>query len=230
MVKTIKIAALSFALFFLSITLAAGEWPLVVIDPAHGGKDYGVAVTEKVKEKDITLKIALLLKKELEKTGRLRVVLTRETDVDLPTADRIKRIKGLNPAAVLSLHVNRAFGRSARGFEIYFPGFKPTERKEKKSGEAQHIIQSMRRTEYLNKSVLLAQKLQQSLVQVFPKENRGLREAPMELTESLTVPAVVVELGFASNTENLKKITTPKYEEEMARALSRGILESIGKR
>lgn len=221
----------SLAFFAFTVIHTAYAQPAaVVIDPAHGGKDYGVFITEKMKEKDLTLKISLLVKRELEKTGRLPVVLTREVDKDLPVSERIKLIKQANPKAVVSLHVNRAFGRSARGFEIYFPGFKAEGEDRKKSNEAQHIIQSMQKTEFLNKSVLIAQSLQRHLLQVFPRENRGLREAPMELTESLTIPIVVVELGFASNADNLKKLNDPKYQVEIARAIGRGISEGVGKK
>jgi len=86
----------------------------------------------------------------------------------------------------------------------------------------------MQKTEHLNKAVHMAQRIQAQLEQVFPKENRGLREASLELIDDLSVPSIVVEIGFASNRENLKKLTTETSQREIARALSRGILEGIG--
>jgi len=224
-----KICFLFFAFAFLHTLPAAGQ-PVVVVDPAHGGNDGGVVINEKLKEKDINLKISLLLKRELEKSGRVRVVLTRDRDIDRQIGERRKVIEDSHPAVVVSIHINRAFGRAAKGFELYYQGFKSKDKGKKKGPEAQHIIQSMQKTEYLNKSVLLSQKIQRHLGQVFPKEYRGLREAPIELIDSLAVPAVIVEIGFASNPENLKKITDSKRQEEIARALSRGILESLEKR
>ncbi len=213
--------------------IAAGpvpkDIPLVVIDPAHGGRDEGVIVTDKIREKDLTLKIALLLKKELEKTGRVRVALTRNSDTDMGVGDRVAAIKKWHPAALVSLHVNKGFGRQAHGFEVYFPGFKAVDKgKKEEKGEAQNILHSMQKTDYLNKSVLIAQKIQLQLERVFPKENRGLREASIELLDALTVPAVVVEMGFASNRENLKKLTNEASQMEIARALSRGLVEGVG--
>ncbi|MCX7982433.1 MAG: N-acetylmuramoyl-L-alanine amidase [Syntrophales bacterium] len=225
-----KILSFATLFFLLMASPGRGQVPSIVIDPAHGGKDYGVMVTEKITEKDVTLKISLLVKKELEKTGRVKVILTREKDTDLSIKDRIKLIQEIKPTAIVSLHVNRGFGRSARGFEIYFPGFKVDEDGKVKGGEAQSIINSMRKTEYLNKSVTMAQHLQRHLIYVFPKENRGLREASMEMTDSVTIPAVVVEIGFASNPENMRKLTDTKGQMEVASALSRGILEWIGKK
>lgn len=52
----------------------------------------------------------------------------------------------------------------------------------------------------------------------------------MELTESLTLPAVVVEIGFASNPDNLKKLTETRSQVEIALAMSRAIIEGMGKR
>jgi len=79
-------------LFLLPRGGAAKELPLVVIDPAHGGRDGGVVVTEKVWEKELTLKTAMMLKAELEKTGQVRVAMTRTTDTDLPVAKRVEMI------------------------------------------------------------------------------------------------------------------------------------------
>ena len=61
---------------------AAGKKNLVVIDPAHGGQDSGVNITDKVGEKDITLAIALALQKELARDGNFEIVLTRDSDND----------------------------------------------------------------------------------------------------------------------------------------------------
>jgi len=219
-------------LFLLPRGGAAKELPLVVIDPAHGGRDGGVVVTEKVWEKELTLKTAMMLKAELEKTGQVRVAMTRTIDTDLPVAKRVEMITKWQPTAVLSLHINRGFGRSARGFEVYFPGFKTVNKGEgaakRDDAEAQNILHSMQKTEHLNKAVHMAQRIQAQLEQVFPKENRGLREASLELIDDLSVPSIVVEIGFASNRENLKKLTTETSQREIARALSRGILEGIG--
>ena len=71
---------------------AAEKKHLVVIDPAHGGQDTGVKITDKVGEKDITLAIALALQKELAKEGNLEIILTRNSDKEISFEDRRKDI------------------------------------------------------------------------------------------------------------------------------------------
>src|SRR4030042_6223338 len=96
---------------------AAGEKYLIVIDPAHGGKDTGVKIKDKVYEKDITLAIALALQKELVKEGNIQVILTRDSDIDISLEERKKMVEKINPGFLLSLHINSGFGKKASGFE-----------------------------------------------------------------------------------------------------------------
>lgn len=197
---------------------------VVVIDAGHGGSDPGVKVTDKVNEKELTLKIALMLQKELMKNGQIQVVLTRERDGDVPVPERIKKIELQQPKVVVSLHVNGSFYKTAKGFEIYFPGFKAT-KVDKDDSSA--IIGDMKKNKYLNESVRLAQNIQRQLESVFPRENRGLREAPFQLLERMGTASVVVEIGFGGNVENRKKLLDEKYQQEIARALSKGIRDSL---
>jgi len=223
------------ALFFLVIFAAnvflwvtqAESGPaktVVVIDAAHGGADPGVHITDRIQEKDITLKLAVLLQKELARNGSLHVLLTRDGDRDVSLDDRLKIIGDAAPRAVISLHVNAGFGKAAKGFEVYFPGFKTG--KADKDGPGA-IIRDMKKNKHLNDSVRLAQGIQRQLESVFKKENRGLRYAPLRLLSDLSVPAVVVEIGFAENPDNRKKLTDATHQQEIARALSRGILDSL---
>ncbi len=73
---------------------------LVVIDPAHGGADFGVKLTDKEYEKNITLAVSLLLKKELDKAGNVQVQLTRSSDKDVSLSERKKIIMASRSAGV----------------------------------------------------------------------------------------------------------------------------------
>lgn len=197
---------------------------VVFIDAAHGGADLGVKVSDKMSEKELTLKFALLVQKELGKDDGIQVVLSRDKDTDLAIAERIKRIEAARPLAAVSLHVNAGFDKKAKGFEVYFPGFKGA-----KAGkdESAAIISDMKKNKHLNDSVRLARSIQKQLETVFPRENRGLREAPLPILEGVSVPAVVVEIGFAGNPDNFKKLTNDKYQQDIARAIAKGVRESL---
>jgi N-acetylmuramoyl-L-alanine amidase len=193
--------------------------PIVVIDPAHGGEETGAVGIDKVAEKDLTLAIALALQKELAKESNLEVVLTRDSDKALSLAERQKKIMKIKPALVLSLHVNAGFGRNASGFELYYPGFKNAEASKKGAKEAAGTLPN----QHLNDTVKLARLVQKNLDSLFPRQGRGLREASVPLAQGLSVPVLAVELGFATNPDDKKKLTSDKTQTAIARALAKSI-------
>jgi N-acetylmuramoyl-L-alanine amidase len=192
---------------------------IIVIDPAHGGQDAGVKLTGKVDEKDVTLAVALTLRKELAKASNLEIILTRDSDKEVSLEDRKKNIAKIKPDFVLSLHTNSGFGKNASGFELYCPEFNKDikEKKAAKSSVAQD------KNKYLNDSVRMARIIQENLNTIFPRKGRGLRRADVPLTENLFVPLVVVEMGFATNPEDNNKLLSPDTQTEIANALARSI-------
>jgi N-acetylmuramoyl-L-alanine amidase len=194
---------------------------LVIIDAAHGGADAGVMVTDKIQEKEVTLILAQLLQKELAKSPDIQTQLTRTSDKTISNAERMKMVKAASGEVLfISLHVNAGFGNKATGYEIFFPGFKTpaTDQNESKA-----ILKDMEQNKYLNDSVRLAQMIQRNMENVFPRKGRGLRDAPIPILGDLSIPAVVLEVGFATNTEDRKKILNEKTQQAVAQALAKGI-------
>jgi N-acetylmuramoyl-L-alanine amidase len=196
----------------------------IVLDPAHGGDDPGVKITDKIGEKDITLAIALALQKELSKEGNFEIILTRDSDKSINISDRRKNIFKIKPDIFLSLHVNSGFGKYASGFELYFPGFKD-------SGDHQKLDKiGLKDTgkNYLNNSVRLAKIIQKNMDMLFPHKGRGLREADLMILEGMSIPAAVVEISFASNADEKKMILSEKSQAEIAKTLARSIKSFLG--
>ncbi|MHB8769790.1 MAG: N-acetylmuramoyl-L-alanine amidase family protein [Syntrophales bacterium] len=193
----------------------------VLIDPAHGGEDSGV-VADKLREKDITLRIALLIQEEAQKAENLQVRLTRNADRALTADERITAAGDHKPECLISLHVNAGFGKQASGYEVYFPGFIPEGSRE---GGSSPILKDMARNRSLNDSVRLAQQIQSALETVFPRKGRGLREAPNALLSGLNVPGLVVEIGFATHPEERQRLTGEAAQRAVARALVKGLRE-----
>jgi N-acetylmuramoyl-L-alanine amidase len=214
------ILVLAFLIFGVLELSAAPRKHIIVIDPAHGGQDTGIKLTDKVDEKDITLAVALALRKELAKENNLEIILTRDSDKEVSLEDRKKNIAKIKPDFVLSLHTNAGFGKSASGFELYCPEFNNDFKKEKKTakGDARQ-----EKNKYLNDSVRLARSIQENLNTLFPRKGRGLRRADLPITEDLFVPAVVVEMSFATNPEDKKKLLSPNTQTEIANALAKSI-------
>ena len=223
---TKTITCLSLLIFFLILVpilmvQATQAKRLVIIDAAHGGADAGVMVTDKIQEKEITLILAQLLQKELAKSPDIQTQLTRTSDKTISNAERMKIVKAASGEVLfISLHVNAGFGNKATGYEIFFPGFKTpaTDQNESKA-----ILKDMEQNKYLNDSVRLAQMIQRNMENVFPRKGRGLRDAPMPILGDLSIPAVVLEVGFATNTDDRKKILNEKTQQAIAQALAKGI-------
>lgn len=197
----------------------------VLIDPAHGGDEAGVIV-DKLREKDLNLNLALLIRQEAQKGANFEVQLTRSADRTMTVSERSKAVGVSNPDCLLILHVNAGFGKKAAGYEVYFPGFRQTIAG---GGDSAVILKDMEKNSYLNDSVRLAQKIQASLETVFPRKGRGLRDAPSPLLDALTLPGLIVEVGFATQTEDRKKLTDEETQKTVARALVRGLRDYFQK-
>jgi N-acetylmuramoyl-L-alanine amidase len=197
----------------------------VFIDPAHGGDDKGVKLTDDLYEKDVTLKIAQMLQNELKAGGFAAVQLTRTADKDVSVADRIKMVQSVRASMLISIHINAGFGKKAAGYEVYFPGFNAAP-----AGGAAGIIKDMEGNKHLNESVLLAQQVMRNLQELYPRKERGLRDAQVPVLAGLALPAVAVEIGFATNAEDRKIITDEKGQKAVAQALGKSIREFLRKR
>ena len=213
------ILALAFLICGVLELSAAPRKHIIVIDPAHGWQDTGIKLTDNVAEKDITLAVALALRKELAKENNLEVVLTRDSDKEVSLEDRKKNIAKIKPDFVLSLHTNAGFGKSASGFELYCPEFN----KDIKEKNAARGSARQEKNKYLNDSVRMARIIQENFNTLFPRKGRGLRRADLPITEDLFVPAVLVEIGFATNPEDKKKLLSPDTQTEIANALGKSI-------
>lgn len=199
---------------------AAGKKKIILIDPAHGGKEQGIKLNKDVSEKDITLRVALSIKQLLAKENNLEVFLTRDSDKTVDLDDRKDSIKKIKPDLLLSLHVNGGFGKDASGFELYYPEFGEETLKEKKAAKDNTLAL---KNKCQNESLRMAKIIQGNMNALFPRKGRGLRKADLPVTDGLLVPAVSVEMGFATNPEDKKKLLSVNTQTEIAKALAKSI-------
>ncbi len=199
---------------------------VVLIDPAHGGRDDGVRLSTGLFEKDVTLAIARLVEKEFEGSKKIRIRLSRMGDTDVPRSDRVREAIKSEADLFVSVHINAGFDRESSGYEVYFQGFRSTaSAKGSPPGAPTEIVKDMVRTQHLNESVRFAKILQSHLDRVFPRMDRGLREGPILILQGLNIPAVVLEAGFATNPQDRKKLSDDGMQRFVAHALSESIKE-----
>ena len=195
---------------------------VLVIDSAHGGKDTGVKLSRNVHEKDVTLAIAQQVKKNLSGSVDITVRLTRLDDSDVSTAERKTILQQTHTDLAISIHVNAGFGQQAEGYEVYYRGHEAPSPRGNNAGE---IVSDMEQTQRFNNSVLFAQIVQKNMRQVFPRKGRGLREAPVHLLQSLTVPGILLEVGFSTEVKENKQLRDPDVQKAIASALTRSVKE-----
>lgn len=213
---------------------ARGGIPLqemrIIVDPGHGGGDAGVrGVSGGRPEKDWTLLLAKELQREARRFSGLRVVLSRRGDEDLPWRRRKEMARSAD--CWISLHLNAELGGSARGSRLFYPwgvveGVEESEPSEEDS-DIQAILGDLLRTRLRNDSVLLAQHLQRALEGADPLAGRHhpVRSAPLRGLCELTIPAVLVELGFLTHPQDLALLQDPLQRRALLRALLQGIVD-----
>lgn len=216
----LSMAVLALIVSGMSDIVAAEKKRVIVIDAGHGGKDAGVQLNDKIAEKDVTLTVALFIQKELAKEKNIEVVLTRHSDKKIDLDERRKMIEKIKPDFLISLHVNAGFGKNASGFEIYYPAFPDMISSEKKNAKNK---KSKLQNKFQNDSLRMAKIVQEGLNALFPRKGRGLRKAGLPVTEGLNVSALSLEMSFATNAEEQKKLLSPKTQEDIAKSLAKSI-------
>jgi len=215
------------ALFvFICAMGGAAHADVIVIDPAHGGEDFGVRVGRAI-EKDITLQVAFYLRQKLQDGGAM-VQMTREKDKKISINLRQKSANMAPTLLLVSLHLNAAFDKKQEGFEIYLGDFhKISNGSEGAGGGQNQILGDMLRNHIFNEGVRFATSIEKAMISVLGRKSRGIRQAPMPIFKGASVPTVVIEIGFATNPQEQEKILTKEYQQRIASAIAQGINDAL---
>jgi len=174
----------------------------IFIDAGHGGKDPG-AVNGNVYEKDIALQIAIKLSHVLAKSNCI-ATLSRFNDIFVPLIDRANKANQYNADIFVSIHLNSSANKTASGIETLV---------------------------YKNQGVnnKLATIIQNELINSTNATNRGIKERPdLVVLNSTKMPAVLVEVGFVSNEKEKDLLIKSEYQDKIAQAIAKGILNYLG--
>ena len=224
---------------------------VIVIDPGHGGKDPGAIGPGRTREKDVTLALAKKLKARLEKEHPdLKVVLTRSDDRYLSLVERTALANTLDADLFISIHCNASPKREAAGIETYYlnnttdraalklaarENFVPEKTMEKFGSpdeELNFILADMQTSSKVERSVPLAGLIQESMVRELKKEyssvhDLGVKKAPFWVLTGARMPCVLVETSFISNRREEKRLVSSSFQDDLARAMARGIHEYL---
>ncbi|MCA1659331.1 MAG: N-acetylmuramoyl-L-alanine amidase [Verrucomicrobiaceae bacterium] len=193
---------------------------LVVIDPGHGGQDSGTTKTGMV-EKELTLDLAHRLQRQLQERG-LATLLTRTDDSYVALADRTAIANEQQECVFVSIHFDEAGRAEATGIETFYAAHPITF-----PGRVASWLPFLQRTSSEPPNVesqSLATFIQESLVAHTQAVNRGTRPQQFFVIANVRHPAVLVEGGFLTNKEDVAKLANNDYREQMATAITEGIL------
>ena len=215
------------------------EKPVIVIDAGHGGKDPGAQAADGTHEKAITLATAKALKAKLEKTGRYKVVLTREKDVFIPLEQRVKFARKAGADLFISLHADAGSDPSLRGASVYTLSENGSARiarrvmnQDKVLGEVKlpasdravnQILLDLTQRATRNQSSSFAQLLLGEVDEVTPLLRGSHRDAGFVVLLAPDVPAVLLEMGFLTNADDEKLLTDPAARRRLAAAVADSI-------
>ena len=240
---------LSLFLFLLLVMVVASAKDFtVVIDAGHGGKDPGaVSANGKVYEKDVTLKVALMVGENITKNHpEVKVLYTRKTDVFVGLNDRARMANKADADLFISIHVNAAQNRSAKGAETYTLGIEEarTERNleiaKRENGvillEDNHektyanfnpnsaesyIIFEYMQSEFVKESIHIAQYVQANFANDANRLDRGVRQAGFLVLNATSMPSILVELGYISNAEEAKYLASSTAQNHLSNCISK---------
>jgi len=212
---------------------------VVIIDPGHGGKDPGAIGPTGLKEKEVTLGIALYLDKLLKGAG-IPTYLTRSKDEFVYLENRTNFANQKNGFVFVSLHANSVLNHrpSAEGIETFVLSSKYIGASARDVADRENIasrahpeldtdlaliIADLEESANIKYSLDFADIIQKKLVEYLKLENRGVKQAPFVVLKGANMVAVIVEVGFLSNPKEEKLLKTDRFRENAAQALFEAI-------
>jgi len=219
--------------------------PLVVIDPGHGGPDTGTIASSGEMEKTIVLEFAQSLAEKLEKTGKYRVLMTRTDDRLVPLAERVRFARHEGAALFVSIHADALAARNeadVRGATVYTLSETASDSEAAKLADDENkadliagvdlsaepeevadILIDLTQRETKNFSHHFARTLVGELKSAAKLHRNPLKSAGFKVLKAPDVPSVLVELGYVSNKQDLKLMTSEAWRTRTSEAVAQAV-------
>jgi N-acetylmuramoyl-L-alanine amidase len=211
-----------------------------VIDPGHGGRDYGApGYLKGVHEKDVVLKVAKRLARKIRKKLGCEVILTRTTDRYLTLEERTAIANTKNADLFVSIHANAAKDRRAHGIMTFILNLATDDESirvaarenatsTKNISDLQTILSDLMQNVKIDESSRLASRVQHSINKHLKKrysriKDKGVKQAPFYVLLGAQMPAILVETSFISNSRECKRLVNTDYQEQMSEGILQGI-------
>ncbi len=241
-----KLISILFLLFSISYSVSAQS---ILIDPGHGGEDCGakgklwVGKTLKVIcEKDIALSIAKIIHKRLSKN--FSAYLTRSLDRTVTLEERADLADKIKADIFISIHINASTSKYSHGLETFYldnhdnAAVKKVEEVENKNTKGEQVIINkiladlvIDRTAPSSRRMakLVHGEISSKISKKYKITDRGVKPAIFYVMALSKRPSILLEVGFISNTKELKKLISKKFQNDYANAVAQGIEKFFAK-
>jgi N-acetylmuramoyl-L-alanine amidase len=218
--------------------------PVIVLDPGHGGIDNGTKAANGETEKAIVLEFASLLRDKLEKLGKYRVQMTRTDDTFVALAERVAFARAQQAALFVSIHADalpRGEG-DAQGATVYTLSETASDTEAARLAETENradviagvdltaepddvadILIDLAQRETKTFSVRLARGLIESMRPVMRMHKNSLKSAGFRVLKAPDIPSVLIELGYVSNRDDIKSLTSSEWRERTSGAIAQAV-------
>ncbi len=212
----------------------------IVIDPGHGGQDYGTSSPSGLHEKELVLDVSKRLAKLLRESLGAEVILTRGDDSFVSLEQRTEIANDKKADLFISVHANSSPAHSASGIETFYlnfaasPGALDVASRENASArknvhELNDLLQKIALNAKLDESREFATKVQNALVVGDSRiRNRGVKRAPFIVLIGADMPAILTEIGFVSNPSEEANLRRPDYRQKLAEQIFSGVAGYAG--
>jgi N-acetylmuramoyl-L-alanine amidase len=227
---------------FISVKPSFFKIKKVIIDAGHGGKDPGAIGRTGLKEKEVTLDIAKMLKKLMETQG-IEVMMTRSTDRFVPLSERVTMTNNSKADLFVSIHANANPVKSLNGFEVYYVSPKSSDSQRALSAakteelnldrscfassniELKAILWDMVNNYNKSESIILSKTICQTIGRNLDTRVIGSKGANFCVLRGSCIPAVLIEVGFLSNLNEEKLLYETEHRKRLAECIRDGIRE-----
>ena len=224
---------------------SADDKLVVVIDAGHGGEDPGAVGAKKTLEKELVLKIAKYLKKELDAVPGIRAELTRKGDYYIPLRKRTKVATDLNADLFVSIHADAFTRRSAHGISVFALSTRGAtserarvlankenaadvvagENLSHKEPDVAEVLAGLSFDAKIDRSISLGSMVRMRLSRVGKLHGNDVERAGFVVLKAPSIPSILVEVGFISNPAEERKLRTKAYQKKIAKEIKTGIVE-----
>ena len=216
---------------------------IVAIDPGHGGEDPGAVGPSGLREKDVVLAIALLLRERINARPGMRAMLTRDADFFVPLHQRVAKARRVQADLFVSIHADAFFTPQARGASVFALSDKGASSSAARwmaerenaadlvgginvaaaDAQVMRALLDMSTAAQIKDSLKLGNEVLARIGKVGRLHKAQVEQAGFAVLKAPDIPSILVETAFISNPEEEQRLRDPQYQAAIADALALGM-------